>query len=257
MEPDRNLAGHVSLVTGGNAGIGRGLAVGLLSSGADVAIAARNVAKTAQAARDLREAFPGRRVLELVCDVADDAQVDAAVVQTVEHFGRLDSCFANAGITHSTPAVWDLSTEDWRRIMAVNLDGAFFTLRAAARQMVDQGTGGALVAVSSTAAIHGAPNQPHYATAKSALLGLVRSMAVALARHRVRVNALLPGWTDTDLLDAAKENQKFVAATTQRTPVRRWAEPDEFGPAAAFLADPSITFHTGDALVMDGGYTIF
>lgn len=123
--------------------------------------------------------------------------------------------------------------------------------------MVEQGRGGALVAVSSTAAIHGAPNQPHYAAAKTALLGLVRSMAVALARHRVRVNAFLPGWTDTDLLNTAKENKKFVEVTTQRTPVRRWAEPDEFAPAAAFLADPSITFHTGETLVMDGGYTIF
>lgn len=257
METRRNLTNHVSLITGGNAGIGYGLAAGLLAAGADVAIIGRNPAKTEGAAKTLGGRFPGRRILGLVCDVSDDTQVDAAFARTVEELDRIDSCFANAGITHSTPAVWELSTADWRRIMAVNLDGAFFTLRAAARHMVERGQGGALVAVSSTSAIHGAPNQPHYATAKTGLLGLVRSMAVGLARHKVRVNALLPGWTDTELLDGARENQKFIDNTTYRTPVRRWADPDEFSPVAVYLADPTITFHTGDTVVMDGGYTVF
>jgi NAD(P)-dependent dehydrogenase (short-subunit alcohol dehydrogenase family) len=113
------------------------------------------------------------------------------------------------------------------------------------------------VAVSSTSAIHGAPNQPHYAASKTALLGLTRAMAVGLARHKVRVNALLPGWTDTDLVAPGKANQKFVDNTVGRTPVRRWADPAEFGPVAVYLADPALTFHTGDTLTVDGGYTVF
>ncbi len=123
--------------------------------------------------------------------------------------------------------------------------------------MIERGEGGAIVFVSSTSAIHGAPNQPHYAATKTALLGLTRSLAVSLARYGVRVNAISPGWTDTDLLASGKENEKFVRNTVTRTPVRRWADPDEFGPIAAYLADPSLTFHTGDNLVVDGGYTIF
>lgn len=253
----RDLAGHVALITGGNGGIGYGLALGLLAAGADVAINGRNAEKTKDAADRLSGRFPGRRVLGVVGDVSDDDQVSAMVGQVVADLGRVDSCFANAGLSHSTRAVWELSAEDWRRVMAVNLDGAFYTLRTVAKHMVDRGGGGALVAVSSTSAIHGAPNQPHYATAKTGLLGLVRSMAVALARHRVRVNSLLPGWTETDLLAPALCNEKFVANTISRTPARRHADAEEFAAVAAFLADPSITFHTGDAIVMDGGYTIF
>jgi NAD(P)-dependent dehydrogenase (short-subunit alcohol dehydrogenase family) len=261
MEPgefgQRPLPGHVSLITGGNGGIGYGLAVGLLAAGADVAIAGRNEAKTREAADRLRQRFPGRRVLEVTADVSDDEQVTAMVERTVAQLGRVDSCFANAGLSSSARAVWELSADDWRKVMSVNLDGAFYTLRTAAKHMVDRGGGGALVAVSSTSAVHGAPFQPHYATAKTALLGLVRSMAVALARHQVRVNSLLPGWTKTELLAAALKNDKFGENTISRTPVRRHAEPEEFAAVAAFLADPTITFHTGDAMVMDGGYTIF
>jgi NAD(P)-dependent dehydrogenase (short-subunit alcohol dehydrogenase family) len=141
-------------------------------------------------------------------------------------------------------------------VLRTNLDGAFLTLQTGARHMAASG-GGALVAVSSTSAVHGAANNEAYGTSKTAVLGLVRALAVALARHRIRVNALLPGWTLTDLSRAGFENDRFREATISHTPVRRWAEPDEMGPAAVFLADPSVTFHTGDTVVVDGGYTVF
>lgn len=249
------LTGQVALVTGGNSGIGLGMAMGLAAAGADVALWGTNRDKNQRAAEQVRAT--GRRVHVERCDVSDESAVEAAFASTVAAMGRVDSVFANAGISSSAPSFWELSTADWRRIMSVNLDGAFFTLRTAARYLVERGAGGALVAVSSTSTVHGAPNQPHYAASKTALLGLVRSMAVGLARHRVRVNALCPGWTDTDMLAAGRANQRFVENTTARTPVRRWADPSEFGPVAAYLADPRLTFHTGDTMVVDGGYTIY
>jgi NAD(P)-dependent dehydrogenase (short-subunit alcohol dehydrogenase family) len=122
--------------------------------------------------------------------------------------------------------------------------------------MVEQG-GGSLVAVSSTSAIHGAAGNEAYGASKSALLGLVRALAVGLARHQIRVNALLPGWTKTDMAAAGYAWDRFREATINRTPVRRWAEPEEMGAPAVFLADPTLTFHTGDTVVVDGGYTVF
>jgi len=111
--------------------------------------------------------------------------------------------------------------------------------------------------VSSVSAIHGAPNSLNYAASKTALLGMIRAMAVGLARYGIRCNSVLPGWTDTDLTAGGKANPKFLNATVSRTPVRRWAQPSEFEEVAVFLADPKLTFHTGETMVVDGGYSIF
>lgn len=249
------LDGHVSLVTGGNGGIGLGMALGLAEAGADVVIWGRNPEKNEAAAERLRAL--GRRVHVEVCDVGDEESVEKAFAGSVAAMGRIDSVFANAGIPGATVPFVELELAEWRRVHAVNLDGAFLTLRAGARHLVERGEGGSLVVVSSTSAIHGAPRRQAYASAKTALTSLARSLAVELARHRIRVNALLPGWTDTDLLAPAKGWTTFVDNTIRRTPVRRWAEPGEFGAVAAYLADPAITFHTGDSIVVDGGYTIF
>lgn len=231
------------------------MAEGLARAGADVAIWGTNEHKNADAA----ERLGGLDVRVHVerCDVSSEDDVERAFTGTLRALGRVDATFANAGISGYAPSIGEMSLSEWRRVMAVNLDGTFLTLRAAARHLVERGEGGALVAVSSTSAVHGAPAMPHYAASKTALLGLVRALAVQLARHRVRVNALLPGWTDTDLLAGPAENPRFVENTLARTPVRRWADPSEFGPVAVWLADPSATFHTGDSVVVDGGYTIY
>lgn len=142
-------------------------------------------------------------------------------------------------------------------MMTTNLDGVFLLFRAAARHMIEHGHGGALVATSSTSAIHGAAGNEAYGTSKTALLGFCRALAVNLARHQIRVNALLPGWTITELASFGYANDTFRDATLKRTPVRRWADPDEMGAAGVFLADPTATYHTGDSIVVDGGYTIF
>lgn len=182
----------------------------------------------------------------------------AAFATAVDALGKVDSIFANAGVTGTgtTPFI-DMPLAEWRRVLTVNLDGAFLTLREGAKHLVERGEGGSLVAVSSTAAIHGTPRNAQYGASKAALLALVRSLAVELARYRIRCNALLPGWTETELTAPGREHEKFVANTTYRTPLKRWAQPAEMGPAAVYLADPSIEFHTGDMLVVDGGYTIF
>jgi NAD(P)-dependent dehydrogenase (short-subunit alcohol dehydrogenase family) len=249
-----DLTDRVVVVTGGNAGIGLGIGRGIAAAGGSVAIWARDEVRNRQAVAELESC--GATAVSTRCDVTDEDDVERALDLTVSRFGRVDALFANAGVMGDSPFV-DMSLAEWRRVLSVNLDGAFLSLRAAARHLVGRGQGGALVVVSSTAALHGAPRREHYAASKSGLVGLMRSLAVELARHRVRCNALLPGWTDTAMLAEARSFQKFVDNTVARTPVRRWAVPTDFAEAAVFLADPSITFHTGDTLVVDGGYTVF
>jgi len=249
-----NLAGHVAVVTGGNGGIGLGMAHALAAAGADVAIWGRNTDKN-EAARVQLEAH-GTRVLALRCDVSDEDQVVASMAETVSQLGKVDSMFANAGVGGFAPFI-SMSLAEFRRVTAVNLDGAFVSLREAAAHMVERGEGGSLVAVSSVSAIDGAPGMEHYAASKAGLLAIIRGAAVELARHRIRCNALLPGWTDTEMIAPATANQRFVDNTVRRTPVRRWGTPDDMGRAAVFLADPTNLFHTGDSLVVDGGYSIF
>jgi NAD(P)-dependent dehydrogenase (short-subunit alcohol dehydrogenase family) len=249
-----DLNGRVVVVTGGNGGIGLGMARALAEAGADLVVWGRNREKNEAARAEL--AAIGTRVEALVCDVADEQQVIDAFAASVEAMGKVDSLFANAGVGGYSPFV-DMTLAEWRRVQSVDLDGVFLCLREAARHLVARGEGGSLVAVSSTSAIHGAPGMQHYASAKAGILAMVRGLAVELARHRIRCNSILPGWTDTELLAPSAANARFVENTTRRTPVRRWGTPDDLGPAAVFLADPTQLFHTGDLLVVDGGYTIY
>ncbi|MEM1332417.1 MAG: SDR family oxidoreductase [Actinomycetota bacterium] len=250
-----DLDGKTFLVTGGNGGIGLGMAEGIVLAGGSVVIWGRDEQKNADAVATL-EALGGRATA-MVCDVTDEEQVVACMQASREAFGRLDGAFANAGRAGTGTPFLELSLDEWRAVMATNLDGVFLTLREAAKVLVQQGDGGSLVAVSSTSAIHGAAGNEAYGTAKTGLNGLVRALAVALARHRIRVNSLLPGWTITELASGGYENDRFREATVKRTPVRRWAEPSEFREVGAFLADPSQTYHTGQEVCVDGGYTVF
>ncbi len=250
-----DLSGKTFIVTGGNGGIGLGMAEGIVAAGGSVVIWGRNDKKN-QVAVDQLTALGGQATAH-VCDVADEAQVIETMARSVDDFGRLDGLFANAGRGGTGTPFLELSLEEWRSVMAVNLDGVFLTLREAAKYLVAQGEGGSLVAVSSTSAIHGAAGNEAYGTAKTALNGLVRALAVGLARYQIRVNSLLPGWTITDLASDGYESDVFREATTKRTPVRRWAEPSEFRQVGAFLADPSQTYHTGQEICVDGGYTVF
>lgn len=250
-----NLSEKVFVITGGNGGIGLGLAEGIAEAGGSIAIWARNEEKNAHAVEILEDL--GIEARSYVCDVSSEENVIATLASTVNDFGRVDGLFANAGRAGTGTPFVETSLEDWRKVTEVNLDGVFLCLREAAKQIISQGSGGSLVAVSSTSAIHGAAGNEAYGTAKTAVTGLVRALAVSLARFQIRVNCLLPGWTVTELASPAFENEYFREVTTKRTPVRRWANPSEFREVGAFLADPSQTFHTGQQVCVDGGYTIF
>lgn len=250
-----DLSGKVFIVTGGNGGIGLGMAEGIVLAGGSVVVWGRKRDKNEAAVAQLESL--GGRASAYQCDVSDEEQVIETMKASVADFGRLDGLFANAGRGGPGTSFVDTSLEDWRKVMAVNLDGVFLTLREAARVLIDQGEGGSLVAVSSTSAIHGAAGNEAYGTAKTALNGLVRALAVAFARYQIRVNSLLPGWTITEMATPAYENDVFRQATTKRTPVRRWADPAEFRQVGAFLADPMQTFHTGQEVCVDGGYTVY
>lgn len=250
-----SLAGRSVLITGGNGGIGLGMASACAAAGARIVIWGRDEGKNDVALARLHS--EGADAHAFVCDIGDPEQVRSTFDRSVEAVGgRIDSVFANAGRTGTGTPFVDMGLDEWHDIMRTNIDGVMLTLQTAARHMIDAG-GGSLVAVSSTSAIHGAAGNEAYGTSKAAVLGLMRALAVGLARHQIRVNALLPGWTKTGMSGPAYAWERFREATTARTPVRRWADPDEMGPAAVFLADPTTTFHTGDTVVVDGGYTVF
>jgi NAD(P)-dependent dehydrogenase (short-subunit alcohol dehydrogenase family) len=250
-----SLKGRVVVVTGGNSGIGLGIAEGCAKAGADVALWGRRADRNEESAERLRA--HGVRAFSVKCDVSQEEQVVAACKATLAELGRIDSCVASAGAPGYQVKFPDVSLDQWHGVLAVSLDGVFLTFREVTRHMIERGDGGALVAISSTSAIHGAQGNHAYASAKTALLGLTRALAVELARHKIRANAILPGWTITEMAQAGYENEHFRNATTKRTPVRRWAEPSEFEAVGAYLCDPELTFHTGDSLVIDGGYTVF
>ncbi len=253
-----DLTGKAAVVTGGNSGIGLGMARGLAAAGADVAIWGRNPDKNARARDDLAE--HGGNVFAIEVDVAEEGAVVAAMAESLARLGRIDTCIANAGVGGGAPLT-EQTTEAWRRVTAINLDAVFWTFREAAKHMVarsDAGDpGGSLIVTSSVSAIHGAPANQAYAASKAGVLAMVRGTAVELARHGVRANAVLPGWIATEMTGRLQNWDAFNAKAIGRVPLRRWGEGEDFAGIAVYLASDASRFHTGDSLVIDGGYSIF
>lgn len=253
-----DLQGRGVVITGGNGGIGYGMAQALLAAGASVVIWGSNPEKTARAKETLAAKAPeASRVHAFVCDVGDEAQVDATFAESVAALGRVDACFANAGVGGKGTTVMDMTLEDFRRVQRVNVEGVFLTFRAAARHMVAHGQGGSLIATASTAAVEGAARNSHYGASKGAVTSYVRALAVELARHRIRVNSILPGWIVTDMTERSVANPKFADAVMPRIPARRWGAIEDFGGIAVYLASDAAGYTTGEQFVIDGGYTKF
>jgi NAD(P)-dependent dehydrogenase (short-subunit alcohol dehydrogenase family) len=249
-----DLSGRVAVVTGGNGGIGLGIARGLAQAGAAIAVWARDAAKNEAAVKEL-EAL-GARALALPCDVGDEAQLARAVSETVNALGRIDICVANAGFG-VVKATLEMSLEEWRHVTRVDLDGVFLTFREVARHMVARGGGGKLIAISSIGEIFGMARQVPYAASKGALGSMVRSLAVELARHDIQVNGVQPGWIVTDATKPLLEWKAMHDTIVHRTPARRWGKPEDVAGACVYLASDAARFHTGDTLRVDGGYSVF
>ena len=247
-----DLTGRCAVVTGGNGGIGYGMAEALIAAGARVAIWGSNPDKTAGARASL-----GANAEAFVCDVGNEEAVEKAFADSVAALGRVDACFANAGVSSKPTPLLDMTLAEFRRVQRVNVEGVFLTFRAAARHMAAHGQGGALVATASTAAIEGAARNSHYGASKGAVTSSVRALAVELARYRIRVNSILPGWIETEMTRRAFGDERFGKAVLPRIPARRWGTWNDFGGIAVYLASDASSYHTGEQFVIDGGYTKF
>jgi NAD(P)-dependent dehydrogenase (short-subunit alcohol dehydrogenase family) len=250
-----DLSGKVALVTGGNSGIGLGMAEALAEAGADLCIWGRNEKKNETAEKKLKSY--GQRVLVLKCDVSDEGQVEKCFAEAAKTLGKVTACFANAGIGGLGIPFHEMTIEEWRRIFSVNMEGVFFTFRAAIRHMIENKIRGSLVATSSLSAISGAPRSEHYASTKGGLLSLIRALAVGYARYGIRANAIIPGWIETDMTARIFANEKFKDAVLPRIPQRRWGVPADFGPAAVYFASDASAYHSGDEFIIDGAYFRF
>lgn len=253
-----DLSGRTAVVTGGNGGIGMGMAKALLAAGAQVAIWGNRAEKTAQA-RDQLAAETGGKVHAFVCDVGDEDAVERTFAESVQALGgRVDACFANAGVSSKGPTpIVQMTAEEFRRVMRINVEGVFYTFRAAARHMIDHGQGGSLVATASTAAIEGAARNSHYGASKGAVTSYCRALAVELARHQIRVNSILPGWIVSEMTQRSMADERFSSNVMPRIPARRWGTMDDFGGIAVYLASDAAGYTTGEQFVIDGGYTKF
>jgi 2-deoxy-D-gluconate 3-dehydrogenase len=248
-----DLSGKVAIVTGGNGGIGLGMARGLAQAGAAIAIVGRNEAKSIAAAAELERG--GAKAISVVADVTDKAAVDAMTARVGRELGRIDILVNNAGINiRKPPHALDLA--EWNSVIATNLTSAFLCSQAAYPAMKAAG-GGKVINIGSMMSIFGASFAPAYAASKGGIVQFTRSCAVAWAADNIQANAVLPGWIDTDLTKRAREqidglHDKVLA----RTPAARWGAIGDFAGIAVFLASPASDFVTGTAIPIDGGFSV-
>lgn len=257
-----DLQDKVVVVTGGNRGIGLGMASGLLAAGARLDIWGSNPEVTEKAGAELAEAFGADRVLHQQVDVRDKAVVDEALERTIARFGRVDSLIANAGIGGGEAKPFHEKEQgDFDRVAAVNINGLVYSCQAAVRHMVDRAgegdAGGSLLLIASIAAVDGAARSQPYAATKGAVVSMMRGLAVEYARYGIRCNAVLPGWIATDMTALSQSSDVFQEKVISRVPKRRWGKPEDFAGVAVYLASDAAAFHTGDCLVVDGGYSVF
>jgi NAD(P)-dependent dehydrogenase (short-subunit alcohol dehydrogenase family) len=246
-----DLTGRRALVTGGGRGIGRALALGLARNGADIAIVYQRNAEAAEQTAAAARAF-GRRAVVIQADTGDQAQVQDMLRSVVEQLGGVDVLVNNAG-TLSRFAFLDLPFEEWQRVLRTNLDGYFLVGQAVARHMVATGTRGSIVNVTSGNQAVLAPNGTHYVVSKTGAWALTRQMALELAPYGIRVNALAPGLTETDLNRTDLANPEYRQGRLERIPLDMLGEPEDQVGALVYLVSDAARYVTGTAVVVDGG----
>jgi sorbose reductase len=246
-----DLDGKRALITGASSGIGRKVAAAYLQAGAQVAIAARHTEALDKVAAELASA--GNKVMPVSCDVTDPDQVSRMLDQVTAELGGIDIAVCNAGIIGVTPML-EMSLEEFQRIQDTNVTGVFLTAQAAARQMVRQGHGGAIITTASMSGhIINVPQQVgHYCASKAAVIHLTKAMAVELAPHQIRVNSVSPGYIRTELVEPLTE---YHAQWEPKIPLGRMGRPEELTGLYLYLASAASSYMTGSDLVIDGGYT--
>jgi 2-deoxy-D-gluconate 3-dehydrogenase len=248
-----DLTGKVAIVTGGNGGIGLGMARGLAHAGAAIAIVGRNADKSNAAAAELKRS--GAKAIAISADVTDKAAVDAMIARTQQEFGRVDILVNNAGINIRKPP-HVLALEEWDSVIKTNLTSAFLCSQAAYPAMKQAG-GGKIINIGSMMSIFGASFAPAYAASKGGIVQFTRSCAVAWAPDNIQCNAVLPGWIDTELTqNARREVDGLHDKVLARTPAARWGASDDFAGIAVFLSSAASDFVTGTAIPVDGGFSI-
>ncbi|MEQ8346361.1 MAG: SDR family oxidoreductase [Sneathiellaceae bacterium] len=258
MSQPFDLSGKVAIVTGGASGIGLGMAEALGRAGARIAIWDRN--EESCAAARARLADLGDAVDMAVVDVTDQAAVQEAFAALLASHGRVDTVVAAAGIVGALVPFAEFDLAEWRRVQAVNVEGAVTVFQQAARHMIARAAagdpGGSLVGIASIAALSGTPARPAYAASKAAMVSLIKSLAVELARHKVRANAIAPGFIATAMTAGMAERGSLLETKLlPRVPMRRWGQPEDFAGLALYLASDLSGYHTGDTFLMDGGYS--
>ena len=246
-----DLSGRVAVVTGGNGGIGLGMAKGMAAAGATIVVAGRDAAKNSAAVKELKDA--GGQANAIPVDVLQEASCRALIDQTVKAHGRLDILVNNAGMSiRKQPEQYTLA--EWHTVIDSNLTSAFLCSHAAYPALKQRG--GKIINIGSMMSIFGAPFATAYAASKGGMVQMTKSMATAWAKDNIQVNAILPGWIDTALTRRAREQvQGLHDSVLKRTPAARWGMPDDFAGIAVFLAAPASDFVTGATIAVDGGYS--
>ena len=249
-----DLSGQTALVTGGNGGLGLAMARGLAKAGANVAILARDAGKNAAAVDELARLGRGE-ALALTCDVAEDAAIEDAVGKVLATFGRIDTCFANAGISGAGVGIPDITPEGWDHTLTINTRGAALVYKHVTRHMIARAkegdAGGKLVATSSGQSIMGVNRSSDYAASKAGIIGFTKSIALELGSRNIRSNAIAPGFIETEM--TAVLDEKTVQGWRDGIPLKRGGQPEDVANACVFLASDLSSYITGQVLNVDGG----
>lgn len=250
------LAGKAVFITGAASGIGLAMANAFAANGAHLALFDINATALEQARAELGEAHPGIQLETIAGSITDSQVVEDAIRQAVTRFGRIDVLLNNAGIAMNRPTL-ELSADDWRRALDINLNGVFYCAQAAGRHMVAQG-GGVILNTASMYGLSAAPERAAYCASKAAVVMLTKVLAIEWAKANVRVNAIAPGYVQTALVDQlVRDGRMDLDALTARTPAGRLAQPEEIAGVALFLAADAAAFINGQTLVADGGWTAY